>query len=99
MVSFLELCLFLNDYQLIADGDTLMLAILHSEEFKEEYEKLNEAGWDEIIAAHESNGYDYKHPTARSWVQDVTAMLQTICHLVPLCFSFFFTWNLSLKVY
>ena len=28
---------------MIADGDTPTLAILHSEEFKEEYEKLDEA--------------------------------------------------------
>jgi len=31
-----------NDCQLIADGDTPTLAVLHSEEFKEEYEKLDE---------------------------------------------------------
>ena len=43
-----------------------MLAILHSKKFKEEYEKLDEAKQAEIVAAHESSGYDNKHPTARS---------------------------------
>jgi len=79
-------CLFVNDYQLILDGETPTLAVLHSEEFKEEYEKLDEAERDEIVAAHESNSCDHKRPTARSRVQDVTATLQTIRHLVT---SFF----------
>ena len=87
------LCVFVNDYQLIADGDTPTLAVLHSEDFKEEYEKLDEAKRAESAATHESSGYDHKHPMARSRVQDVTAMLQTIHHLVPLCFLF-----LSLKI-
>ena len=69
-----------------------MLAVLHSEEFKEEYKKLDEAERAEIVAAHESSGYDNKRPMARSRVQDVTATLQTIRHLVS-CFLFF-----SLKI-
>ena len=74
---------------MIADGDTPTLAVLHSEEFKEEYEKLDEAERAEIVATHESGGYDHKRPMARSRVQDVTATLQTIRRLVPSCFISF----------
>ena len=83
----------MNDRQLIADGDTPTLAVLHSEEFKEEYEKLDEVERAEMVAAHESGGYDHRRPTARSRVQDVTATLQTIRHLVLSCSLF-----LSLKI-
>jgi hypothetical protein len=77
-----------NDYQLIPDGETPTLAALHSEEFKEEYEKLDEAELAEIVDAHDSQGLDHKRPTARSRVNDVTASLRTIRDLV-LCFFFF----------
>jgi len=67
---------------MFSDGKTPTLALLHSEEFKEEYDKLNDAERAEIVAAHEVNDYDRKHPTAQARVQDVTATLHTICHLV-----------------
>jgi hypothetical protein len=55
--------------------------VLHSE-FKDEYDKLEDAERAEIVAAHEANDYDRKRPTAQARVQDVTATLQTIRHLV-----------------
>jgi hypothetical protein len=76
-----------NDYQIIPDGDTPTLAALHSEEFKEEYEKLDEAELAEIVDAHESHGCHQRRPTARSRVNDVTSTLRTIRDLV-LCFFF-----------
>ena len=58
--------------------------MLHSEEFKEEYDKLDVAELAEIVAAHEVNDHDCKRPTAQAHVQDVTATLQTIRCLVCL---------------
>ena len=58
--------------------------MLYSEEFKEEYDKLDVAELAEIIAAYEVNDHDRKHPTAQARVQDVTATLQTIRRLVRL---------------
>ena len=48
----------------------------------QEYDKLGEAEPAEIVAAHEVNDTDRKRPTAQARAQDVTATLQTICHLV-----------------
>ena len=67
---------------IFSDGETATLAALHSEEFKDEYDRLEEAERDEIVAAHEVNNYNRKRPTAQARVQDVTATLQTVCHLV-----------------
>lgn len=67
---------------IVADGETPTLSVLHSEEFKEEYDKLDEAERAEIVAAHEVNDTARKRPTAQARVQDVTATLQTIRHLV-----------------
>ena len=67
---------------IFSDSETPTLAVLHSEEFKEEYDKLDDAERAEIVAAHEVNDYDRKRPTAQARVQDVTATLQTIRHLV-----------------
>jgi hypothetical protein len=67
---------------IFSGGETPTLALLHSEEFKEEYDKLNDAERAEIVAAHEVNDYDRKRPTAQARVQDVTATLHTIRHLV-----------------
>lgn len=77
---------FLSAFLLLifSDGETPTLAALHSEEFKEEYEKLDDAELAEIVAAHEVKDYDRKRPTAQARVQDVTATLQTIRHLVQL---------------
>ena len=77
---------------MIADGDSPTLAVLHLEDFKEEYENLDEAELGEIVAAHESHGYDHKRPTARSCVQDVSATLRTIHHLVS---SFYLSFSLD----
>jgi len=67
---------------MFSDSETPTLALLHSEEFKEEYDKLNDAEQAEIVTAHEVNDYDRKRPTAQARVQDVTATLHTIRHLV-----------------
>ncbi|KAF8801633.1 hypothetical protein BYT27DRAFT_7261760 [Phlegmacium glaucopus] len=64
------------------NGETPTLSVLHSEAFKEEYDKLDEAERAEIVAAHEVNDTDRKRPTAQARVQDVTATLQTIRHLL-----------------
>jgi hypothetical protein len=74
-------------FSLVTDGETPTLSVLHSEEFKEEYDKLDEAERAEIVAAHEVNDTDRKRPTAQARVQDVTATLHTIRHLVCGVFS------------
>jgi hypothetical protein len=67
---------------MFSDGETPTLSLLHSEEFKEEYDKLNDAERAEIVVAHEVNDYDRKRPTAQARVQDVTVTLHMIRHLV-----------------
>ena len=67
---------------IVADSKMPTLSVLHSEEFKEEYDKLDEAEHAEIVATHEANDTACKCPTAQARVQDVTVTLQTICHLV-----------------
>ena len=79
-MAFIFFSFFLS--LIFSDGETPTLALLHSEEFKEEYDKLNDAERAEIVVAHEVNDYDRKRPTAQARVQDVTATLHTICHLV-----------------
>ena len=51
---------------IVADSKMPTLSVLHSKEFKEEYDKLDKAERTKIVAAHEVNDTACKRPTVRA---------------------------------
>ena len=51
---------------IVADSEMPMLSVLHSKEFKEEYDKLDKAKHAKIVVAHEVNDTACKCPTVRA---------------------------------
>ena len=78
------------------EGKTPTLAKLHSEEFKAEYNKLDDAELEEIVARHfeDRSNIQRQRVTAKARVLDVSSTCQAIQQLVStlflstLCFSY-----------
>ncbi|KAJ3514614.1 hypothetical protein NLJ89_g2284 [Agrocybe chaxingu] len=63
-----------------SEGETPTLNVLHSQEFKDEYNALTEAERAEIVTNHQDTTLEHhrKRPTARARLQDVSCTLANI---------------------
>lgn len=76
-----------SNYLLLSDGERPTLSLLNSEEFKAEYEALDDADLEEMVANHTehvSSGALRKRNSAQARVQDVSGTVRTMQKLVSM---------------